>query len=68
MTAARDVNGTLIAVGDRVAFCMAGVSQNMRVAHVVRIMPKMVELDVRHEWVREGKGITRNHSAVVVCN
>lgn len=65
---AQDITGKELAVGQSVAYCMAGQSQSMRVAKIVNILPKTVELDVRHDWVRDGKGIRRNHTAVAIVS
>jgi hypothetical protein len=61
---ALDVMKRELKVGQTVAFCMAGVSQNMRTAKVLRVLPKTVELDAEREYGLSN--IRRNHHSVAI--
>lgn len=45
-----DIAGRELQAGQSVAFCMAGQSSNMRVAKVLRVLPKTVELDAKRPY------------------
>jgi hypothetical protein len=59
-----DVMKRELKVGQTVAFCMAGVSQNMRTAKVLRVLPKTVELDAEREY--GNSHVRRNHHSVAI--
>lgn len=61
---ALDIAGRELKVGQRVAYCLAGQAQNMRIASVTRISPKTVELDAV-AWTG-GNSLRRAHSAVCI--
>lgn len=58
-----DIAGRELKVGHRVAYCMAGKSQNMRIGVVEKLSPKTVTLVEKNTW---GGDIRRNHSAVCI--
>lgn len=60
----KDVAGRELVVGQRVAYCLAGTSQDMRIAKIKSITPKMVILDtVIDAW---SQPLRRDHRAVCV--
>lgn len=64
MSAPKDCAGRELKVGQKVAYCMAGTSQDMRLARIKKISPKMVSLDVvRSQWDND---LTRYHHAVCI--
>lgn len=56
-----DIAGREIKAGDKVAYCMAGECNNMRIGEIAKVSPKTVTMVVGHSW---GGDIRRNHSAV----
>lgn len=60
---AKDLVGKELVIGSRVAYCLAGSSQNMRVSTVTKLSPKTVTVEATNDW---GGVIRRSHSAVVV--
>lgn len=62
---ATDISGKTLAVGQTVAYCVAGKAQAMRLSKVTHVRPKTVELeDKPYGW--SDWGIRRNHAAVCV--
>lgn len=62
-----DITGKELEVGQRVAYCMAGQSQNMRLALVLKVLPKTVELDgPRSKY--STTNVRRAHTAVAVVS
>lgn len=59
-----DATGRPLEKGQTVVYCLAGTSKVMRMAKVVRILPKTVELDVEREYWE--KPLRRDHSAVAI--
>lgn len=55
-TRPKDVSGKVLELGDKVAFCSAGRSSDMRIGEVVRITPKQVEIAHPKEPQWNGKG------------
>lgn len=60
----RDVAGRELVVGQRVAYCLAGTSQVMRVAKVLKVNPKTVSLDTVMDAF--SLPLTRLHAAVCI--
>lgn len=60
-----DVAGRQLKVGQRVAFCIAGESQNMRLGVVLRVLPKTVELD--HPRKYGDSPFRRAHKSVCIA-
>lgn len=60
---AQDIAGRELKVGQRVAYCMAGQSQNMRIGVIEKLSPKTVGFVEKNPW---GGDIRRNHSAVCI--
>lgn len=60
----RDVAGRELAAGQRVAYCLAGSSQVMRVAKVLKVNPKTVSLDTVMDAF--SLPLTRLHGAVCI--
>lgn len=62
---AQDIAGKELSVGQTVAFCMAGQAQNMRLATVVKVHPKTVELlSPRSKY--SNTNVRRTHDSVAV--
>lgn len=62
---AQDITGRELAVGQMVAYCVAGRAQAMRLSKVTHVRAKTVELEDRpNDWSEWG--IRRNHSAVCI--
>lgn len=60
-----DISGKTLVVGQRVAYCVAGKAQAMRMSTITHIRAKTVELEAKpfggSLW-----GTRRNHAAVCV--
>ncbi|MNZ81153.1 hypothetical protein D3C78_998120 [compost metagenome] len=73
-----DVAGRTLAVGDKVAFCMAGRSGDMRVGEIIEMKPKtavilyrtMVEKYIDQKWrhVEGDETCSRNYENICLVN
>lgn len=62
---AQDISGKELAVGQTVAYCVAGKAQAMRLSKVMFVRPKTVELEDK-PWEGSSWGTRRNHKAVCI--
>lgn len=60
---AKDMRGVELEVGQSVAFAEAGYV-GIQVGKIVKITPKMVELDDKRKW--DDYGTRRSHNAVLI--
>ena len=63
---AHDVVGKELKAGQWVAYCLAGKSGEMRVAQIIRVSPKTVELDAPSYDSPWAMATRRPHNAVAI--